>query len=142
MVVVYADDEHTARQQVSRALRLRGHTVITLDTGSAMQLEEQVARLLSSVRENGLVIDVLVLDGHNYLLDENGHLLADMTPRSFLEWLWQNKLCRECHYILYTNDSGMVAEAQLQKSIRFAATICKVGVGGGLQALLESLEHL
>jgi CheY-like chemotaxis protein len=141
MIVVYADDEQTARHQVSRALRTRGHTVFTLDTGNAGQLEEQTARLRQLVQD-GLNIDVLIIDGHNYLMDAQNQLLVDMTPVGFLSWLWQNGVATDCHYILYTNDSNMVVQAKGQTNIKFAAAICKVGEGGGLQTLLDSVDSL
>jgi CheY-like chemotaxis protein len=141
MIVVYADDEQSARHQVSRALRTRGHSVFTLDTGSVAKLEEQTARLLQMVQE-GLHIDVLIIDGHNYLLDKQGQLLVDMTPLGFLNWLWQNGLATDCHYVLYTNDNHLVTQANGQSSVKFAAAICKVGEGGGLQSLLDRVDSL
>jgi CheY-like chemotaxis protein len=141
MIVVYADDEPNARLQVSRALRTKGHTVFTLDTGNPAQLEIQTTRLLKLVQE-GLNIDVLIVDGHNYLLDSNGQLLVDMTPLGFLNWLWQNGLAKDCHYILYTNDQQMVERAKTQTQVKFVATICKVGEEGGLQILLDHLDKL
>ncbi len=141
MVVVYADDEESARLKVSRALRTRGHTVFTLDTGSAPRLEEQALRLLQLVKD-GLKMDVLVLDGHNYLHDENGQVLTDMTPMGLLHWLWGNGLAQNCHFILFSNDNHLVWQATRQSTVKFAAAICKVGEGGGLQALLDSVDQL
>jgi CheY-like chemotaxis protein len=141
MVIVYADDEPKARRLVSRALQARGHEVFTLDTGKMGQLQKDTARLLKLIRA-GLQIDVFVLDGHNFLVNEQDQLVIDMTPIGMLNWLYQNGLPRSCPLILFSNDNQMVWQASQQVAIKFAAAICKVGEVGGLPALLESIEKI
>ncbi|HEX2913375.1 MAG TPA: hypothetical protein VH186_21405 [Chloroflexia bacterium] len=141
MVIVYADDEPGVQRQVSRALQARGHTVHLLNTGSKARLEADTIRLRNLVRA-GLKVDVLVIDGHNLLNDEHGRMLVDMTPLGVLNWLQHNGLNTGCHFILYSNDTEMVRQAQDQSDVKFAATISKLGSQGGLQALLSSIENL
>lgn len=140
MVIVYADDEPEAHLLVSRALRTRGHTVYSLDTSSKLNLEKDATYLLRQVR-GGLHIDILILDGHNRLTDEHSQQTVEVTPVGLLNWLYSNGLARNCRYILFSNDPQLVGQARQQNSVEFAAAICKVGEGGGLRALLETIER-
>jgi CheY-like chemotaxis protein len=141
MVIVYADDEPKARRLVSRALHAKGHKVYTLDTGSTQQLQLDATRLLKLIKE-GLEVEVFVLDGHNLLANEQGQVVVDMTPLGMLNWLYQNGFPRTCQLILYSNDSQMVWQARQQSTVKFAATICKIGEIGGIPALLQSIEQV
>lgn len=141
MVIVYADDEPKARRLVSRALRAKGHEVYTLDTGSMQQLQIDAAQLLKYIRA-GLKVEVLALDGHNLLTNEEGQIVVDMTPMGMLNWLYQNGFPRSCQLILYSNDSQMVGQARRQSAVNFVAAICKVGEIGGLPALLAVIEQV
>jgi hypothetical protein len=141
MVIVYADDDQASRRLVLRALEMRGHTVFTLDTSNAAQLQQDALNLLQLTKA-GLKLDVLVLDGHNVLTDSQGRAFLDVTPLGLLNWLYQNELGRDCLLILYSNDNVMVQQANQQKLVNFRATICKVGEGGGLQGLLASLDSI
>lgn len=140
MVIVYADDEQSAQAVVSRALQLRGHTVFTLDTSNPAQLQADTARLLKFVK-SGLQVDVFVLDGHNRLTDDTGRLVTELTPDHLVAWLYHNGLGENCTYILFSNDHELVWQAH-RAHAPFAAAISKVGQGGGLGALLDSIERV
>lgn len=141
MVILYADDEQSARVWVSRALETKGHTVLSLDTSDPAALQADTGRVLSLLK-GGMQLDLIILDGHNMLTNSDGRLLADVTPQGLLEWLYRNGLSRAYPLILYSNDPDLVAEIRLRNTAGFVDAICKVGKEGGLRALLEAVERL
>lgn len=141
MVILYADDEQSARVWVSRALETRGHTVFCLDTSEPNSLQADTGKLFQLLK-TGLQLDLIILDGHNLLTSPDGHLLADVTPQGLLEWLYRNGLSRTYPVILYSNDPDLVGQVRLRNDTGFADAICKVGKDGGLRVLLEAVERL
>lgn len=141
MLILYADDEQSARTWVSRALQTKGYTVFSLNTGNYDQLQADAARLFSLL-SSGVVPGAVVLDGHNLLSNRHGEFLTDVHPEFLISWLARNGLNGDYPVILYSNDPELVAQAQNDPHRRFAAAICKVGDGGGLSALLNAIEQV
>jgi CheY-like chemotaxis protein len=139
VLILYADDEQSARTWVSRALQTRGYTVFSLNTGNFDQLQADAARLFTLLG-SGVAPGAFVLDGHNLLSTRQGEFLADIQPEFLINWLARHGLHGDYPVILYSNDPELVARAR--NDPHFAAAICKVGDGGGLTALLDAIEQV
>lgn len=137
MLIFYGDDEQMSRDLVIKALAVRGFYAFALDTSQADQMKSHLKTLCE---EQGTP-DIFILDGHNILLDKQGNKLYDMTPLGMVSWLRQNGIEASCKFILYSNDDVLVEQARINRGLQFFAAIPKAGVGGGLVALLQAVEH-
>ncbi len=137
MLLMYGDDDLKSRDLVTRAVQTRGDQILTFDTSQA---EELTARFKDLIKHFGLP-DILILDGHNILLDKQGQGFFDMTPSSMIFWLKQNGLKDDCKIILYSNDDSLVEQARLNNALKFFDAIPKGGKEGGLRALLQAIDR-
>jgi CheY-like chemotaxis protein len=137
MFILYGDDEQVARDLVVKALTAKGYKVQAIDTS---RTEEMTTGLKSLVAEHGTP-DILVLDGHNILLDRAGNRLYDMTPLGMTSWLRQNGLSAQCKFILYSNDDKLVEQTLSSRTLKFYGAVSKSGQNGGLMALLHIIER-
>src|SRR5690349_8346082 len=99
MLLLYADDEKIPRELVKKVFTARGHHVIDVDTSSPAAVKDTLREL----RDRYGIPDIIILDGHNILLDEDGSPLFDMTPLGLVNWLHQNGIPPEVKFILYSN---------------------------------------
>ena len=137
MLILYGDDEQIAREIVVKALKAKGFKVHAIDTS---RTEQMTVHLKSIVQEHGLP-DVFILDGHNFLLDNSGNRLYDMTPLGMVSWLRQYCLSSKCKFVLFSNDDKLVEQARLNRNLDFFDAVTKSGKDGGLKVLLEVVER-
>lgn len=138
MNVVYADDDQLSLEIVLRALESRGHTVIAVNSSKMNDMLVKFQQLLTQ----GPVPQMIILDGHNIAKDPDGKPVADVQPTVLMGWLHRNGLDAQTPFVLYSSDDAMVEKYQADPSIGFFAAVPKVGVNGGLSALLKVVESL
>jgi hypothetical protein len=137
MFILYGDDEQVARDLVVKALSAKGYQIYAIDTS---RTEEMTVRLKTIVQDYG-VPTILVLDGHNVLVDRAGNRLYDMTPLGLVSWLRQNGLPAQCKFILYSNDDKLVEQALSNRNLNFYDAVSKSGQNGGLVALIRAIDR-
>jgi len=136
MKIIYADDDQLSLDIVLRALQARGHQVYTINTSHGEAMLQQFEVLL----DHQTPPQIIILDGHNLVLDAQGQVLFDLQPALLVAQLRQQGLSAEVKLVLYSSDEGLINEARNQRSMGFSAAVPKVGNGGGLMALLAAVE--
>lgn len=136
MNIIYADDDKLSLNIVHRALEARGHTVHLVYTGDATRLQAELQSSLTTTSAPNLVI----LDGHNLTLDEQGKPIVDIQPTVLMNWLRRNGLNAQTRFVLYSSDDSLLQQAHNNPELGFWSAISKVGEQGGLNALLRLVE--
>jgi CheY-like chemotaxis protein len=136
MNILYVDDDQLSLEIVLRALQTRGYNISTVNSTKADDMAVQLKKLLAY----GPVPQMVILDGHNVSRDPTGQAIVDMAPGFLKRWLERNGLPGDTRFVLYSSDEQLVEQIRNDSAAGFSAAVLKGGVGGGLNALLQTIE--